>query len=53
MGGKRKPEELKKVPVSIALPKWMVDKLRTIKGYNRLIEELLNEHFKKEQEKID
>lgn len=48
MGNKRKSDDEKLQPLSIALPGWLRDKVRQQKGYNKLIEKLLIDYFKKE-----
>lgn len=56
MGGKRKPDKLKLSRITIVIPKWQVDRLRDIKGYNKIIEKFLDEYFSgqwKDSEKME
>lgn len=46
MGGKRKNENDRKLNITFRLSKSVIDSLRQIKGYNRLVEELLIKYFK-------
>lgn len=46
MGRKRIPDELRKEKITIALPKWMIDKLKQKDNYNKFIFEVLSVHIK-------
>lgn len=46
MGRKRIPDDLRKEKLSIALPKWMIIKLREKDNYNQFIYEVLSIYLK-------
>ena len=48
MGRKPVPDDLRKENLNIVLPRWQIDKLKEIRGYNKIIEKLLEEFFKSE-----
>lgn len=39
--------ELKKIQITLRLPKYLIDQLREIDGYNNLVEQLLKDYFSK------
>lgn len=41
------PREMRKETITIRIPKYIISKLREIKGYNNLIERLLVDYFNK------
>lgn len=45
MSKTRKEYKHLKENLTIRIPRWQIDKLREIKNYNRVIEELLEEYF--------
>ncbi|WNC17858.1 hypothetical protein [Brevibacillus brevis] len=49
MGGKLKPEEEKKVRITLGLSKWVVDLLKKENNMSGLVEMLLIEHFEKKR----
>lgn len=48
MGRKRKPEDEKKVSITISLPYWMVKKIEKMGARSRIIEHILSKHIKKD-----
>lgn len=53
MGRKRLPPEEKKEVITVRLSAWLIEKLKGQTNYNSLIEKLLVNHFKENQEKRD
>lgn len=43
MGRKRKPEGERKINITLRLKKSVVDRLRKIRGYNNIVERLIEE----------
>lgn len=47
MGRKRLPEDEKKVPANISLPRWMLLELDKLGVRSRVVEEILRKYLKK------
>lgn len=51
MGGKRLPPGERKESLTIKVKKKLIDEIKNIKGYNRIIEQLIEEYLNEQKNK--
>lgn len=53
MANKLVPEELKKTNFTIKISKYVIEKVREVDGYNKILEEIIIERFNIEKPNVE